>query len=141
MELPIPLLVKVDVGEYTIGAVNWTWTQDGAVNAKQKEGIARLTAKLEDLELVLCGDFNLPRNLPGGNEIYQALTAVWKDNIPADVLTSIDPDLHKANKHERGRLKWMVDYIWTTPMYKVGKVRVVSGVSDHCAVVCEIENI
>lgn len=87
---------------------------------------------LKGEEIVIAGDFNIPR----GNEMYQKLQTHFRDNIPTEVESTVDPILHYANKDISGTLKLVVDYIWSTPKYKVENVRVVSGVSDHCALAC-----
>ena len=61
-----------------------------------------------------------------------------KDNIPAHYTTSLDMNIHK-----RGYLKLqnMVDGLFTTPKYIASNVRLVDGVSDHMAIVADIEMI
>ena len=56
-----------------------------------------------------------------------------RDNIPPPVTTSIDGPLHRA-----GDLGLMVDGMFTTQGYEAREVRVVDGVSDHCALVATV---
>lgn len=139
LENHVPALILADVeieGKvYRIGTIHFTWTPMASVTEKQRKHAKQLLKWVsEEGELVLAGDFNIPR----GNEMYQELVKTMKDNIPSEVESTIDPVLHYANKGQRGRLKLVVDYVWSTPNYKISGVRVVSGVSDHCGLVCEV---
>lgn len=117
--------------EYHIATTHFTWAGDGGVNEEQRRDIKQLlNLILQKKELVLCGDFNAPR----GGEIFALLERYLKDNIPSDIKTTLDPALHQA-----GPLPHVVDYMWSTPQYSVQKVRVIGGVSDHMAIVAEID--
>lgn len=129
-----PVLLTAKVGEVYVGTTHFTWTSDGSVSEAQRKHLKLLLSKVKDKEIVLCGDFNIPR----GNELYTELAKNFKDNIPSEVVTTLDPVLHYANKVEIGRLKFVVDYTWSTKGYKVSDLQVISGVSDHCALVCTI---
>lgn len=83
-------------------------------------------------ELILAGDFNAPR----GGEVFGTIAARYKDNIPPEYKTSIDGGLHRA-----GKLEYMVDGLFTTPQYIASKVRLIDGVSDHMAIVAEINRV
>lgn len=135
----VPVLVLADVEKnrikYRIGTIHFTWTPKATVTEKQRQHLKQVLLWIEEEgELLMCGDFNIARE----NEMYKKLAQVMRDNIPSEVETTIDPNLHYANKKEQGKLKLVVDYVWSTPKYKVKNVRVVSGVSDHCAIVCEV---
>jgi endonuclease/exonuclease/phosphatase family metal-dependent hydrolase len=130
-----PILLEATIGEYRIGAIHFTWTKNGSVSQDQTKHLTKLIDKLSDEQVVLCGDFNIPR----GNANYQLLAEKYIDNIPKEIETTLDPVLHYANKEEKGRLKLVVDYIWTTPKYRVSEVRVVENVSDHCALVFNVD--
>jgi exonuclease III len=80
-------------------------------------------------ELILCADTNCPR----GTELWDTLASDYKDNIPADVTTTIDGNLHKA-----GPMSYVIDCLSTSPHYIAENVRLVDGVSDHMAVVAKI---
>lgn len=134
---PTLLMAKImsDEGEMNIGAIHFSWTKDGHENARQERHMEKLIEFLgRQGEFVLCGDFNIPR----GYKLYEKLNMLYKDNIPSEVLTTIDPEIHRANKDERGKLKLVVDYIFSTPKYQVEKVRVEEGISDHCGVVANV---
>lgn len=127
-----PILILAKIGQIQIGAVHFSWTADGGVDERQRKHTEILLDYLSTKgELVLCGDFNIPR----GNEMYQKIAGVYKDNIPAEITTTLDPILHRANFEILGKLKFVVDYVWSTPKYVVSELQVVQGVSDHCGLI------
>ena len=135
MTTHVPTVIMAQIGGDQIGAIHFSWTADGHENARQERHLNKLIEYLRERgEFVLCGDFNIPR----GYKLYQKLAGIYRDNIPSSVTTTIDPKLHRANMTVPGKLALMVDYIWSTPKYRVGEVSVVSGVSDHCGLVCEV---
>lgn len=136
---PIVLLGEVEIGKqrYKIGAVHYTWTPSASISDEQRRDVEKLLETMGKTEMILCGDFNIPR----GNEMYQKLLTNYLDNIPAEIESTLDPILHYANHEKPGRLKLVVDYVWSTPQYKVAEVRLESGVSDHCAIVASVEKI
>jgi endonuclease/exonuclease/phosphatase family metal-dependent hydrolase len=137
---PTLLMAKIMKGnvEYQLGAIHFSWTADGHENERQIAHLAKLLKYLNDKgELVLSGDFNIPRGYP----LYYLTKENYKDNIPQSVSTTIDSKLHRANWEEEGKLKLVVDYVFSTPKYEVSGVRVESGVSDHCGVVCKISKL
>jgi endonuclease/exonuclease/phosphatase family metal-dependent hydrolase len=126
-------VARVTVGDntYTIGNTHFTWTPDGHVDEWQKkdmEHLLEITAKHP--ELIMCGDFNIPR---GYNEMYDELTKHFTDNIPPEIENSLDPTYHRVPT-----LRYMVDYIFTTPHFSTSNVTMHCGVSDHCAMVAEV---
>lgn len=131
----LPVLILAEVDGYQIGTIHGTWTQGGGIDEVQRQDVASLLEILSGREHVLCGDFNIPR----GNEMYQKLLGRYKDNIPSLIVSTIDPDLHYANKVERGKLILVVDYAWSSPGYSVQNLKIVSGISDHAGLVFEIE--
>lgn len=109
---------------------HFTWTPDGLPSEKQYEDIEKMLQHLSNIdEFVLCGDFNAPR----GGPIFKKIAEKYQDNIPISITSTIDKDLHKA-----GDLNLVVDGLFTTPRYIVNSVEIVSGVSDHCAIVATI---
>ncbi len=112
--------------QYRVVNTHFTWTPDGQPTERQYTDIDILLQHLSEIpEFVLCGDFNAPRGRP----IFDKIASRYKDNIPSDITTTIDQHLHKA-----GDLNLVVDGIFTTPTYQVNAVEVISGLSDHCAV-------
>ena len=130
-----------DKGRYRIGTMHGTWVPDGQPDDFQRADTKALLEALEqEGEIVLCGDFNMPRRLSGqGGEMFGLLVARYKDNIPARYETSIDVNLHRAGKERTHELsERMVDGLFTTPDYQAFEVELVRGVSDHYAVVARI---
>lgn len=108
-------------------------TQRGEVTQYQQQVIDSLLIKLDPFsEFVLCGDMNAPR----GKESFERLATIYKDNIPLKYKTSIDQNLHRVKN-----IQFMVDGLFTTPGYKAAKVKLVDGVSDHMAIVANIDKV
>ncbi len=125
--------VEKDGQVYHLAMTHFTWADDGGTNEDQQKDIHTLFSVLDShFELILTGDFNSPR----GGEIFSLLAEKFTDNIPQDVQTTIDNDLHRVGDTLR---PLVVDHLFTTPQYSAHDVRVVSGVSDHMAIVAEIE--
>ncbi len=115
---------------FRIATTHFTWTPDGEADDYQRKDLVALFEILgAQGDFVLTGDFNAPR----GKEIFSAIAAKYKDNVPLEYTSSIDGSLHRA-----GALPYMVDGMFSTPRYRVENVRMVSGVSDHCALVGEV---
>lgn len=122
--------VEKDNQTFSIANVHFTWSPKGEATEEQREALGNLLALLQDYpQLILCGDFNAPR----GRATFNTLAQYYKDNIPENVTTTLDHNLHYA-----GKLDLVVDGIFTTEHYQANNVRVVDGVSDHCAIVAEI---
>lgn len=120
-----------DNQSYTIINTHFTWTPDGHPSFKQYEDIDKMMTFLKEIpRFILCGDFNAPR----GGEIFDKISHHYKDNIPSHITTTIDGNLHKA-----GELNLVVDGIFTTPQYLVQNVQVVPGLSDHCALMAQVQ--
>ncbi|MDB5238581.1 MAG: Endonuclease/exonuclease/phosphatase [Candidatus Kaiserbacteria bacterium] len=120
---------------FKIGTAHFTWTPDGSTSDEQRRDIKVLLSILEKLgEFVFTGDLNAPRIYNGKpGEIFSQLAERYKDNIPFQYISSLDPDLHRA-----GKLDLMVDGLFTTPGYVADGVELHTGVSDHCAITAVI---
>ncbi len=130
-----PTVILATSGTLQIGTIHFTWTSNGSVDDKQRHHMEVLLDYLSTKDkLIVCGDFNIPR----GNEMYLRLAEKYKDNIPLTIDTTLDPELHRANFEKSGKLKYVVDYVWSTPTYEVSEVRVEQGVSDHCGLVFSV---
>lgn len=88
---------------------------------------SRLKAKQD---FVFCGDFNAPR----GGEIFSMLSSKYRDNIPKEVTTTLDRNLHR-NGEDEGFPEIVVDGLFSAGSHQAHDTRVVRGVSDHCAVI------
>ncbi len=117
--------------EYKVSNTHFTWTPEGLSTKYQVEDATKLKSILENKlkDFVLVGDMNAPR----GRETFSMFASVYKDNIPAEYDSSLDPVLHRVPT-----LRYMVDALFTTPEYGAENVRLVEGVSDHKAVVGDI---
>ncbi len=113
-----------------IGTTHFTYTPNGEPDNWQRESLKKLLEALTPYKnLILCGDFNIPKN----TEMYHEMNKYFIDNIPDKYKTSLDPELHRV----RG-LEYMVDYLWSRGSFKADDVRLRFGVSDHCAIVGDV---
>jgi endonuclease/exonuclease/phosphatase family metal-dependent hydrolase len=123
---------------FSILTTHFTWTPRGAPDDNQRRDMKTLLEMLATKdEFVLCGDFNAPRMLeekPG--EIFATIAQAYKDNIPAQYLTSLDPARHRAPLAQQADK--MVDGLFTTPGYHTSDVELHASVSDHCAITATI---
>ncbi len=114
-------------------------THHGESSIYQLEVVEKLISSLKGIgDLVLCGDMNAPR----GKETFACLERNYKDNIPLEYETSLDKNLHRVRsipEEAQVAFTFMVDVLFTTPVYKATNVKLVDGVSDHMAIVAEIE--
>lgn len=117
---------------YNIVTTHFTWSKEGKTTQLQRQTLRGLLKSLErfDDRLVLCGDFNAPR----GREIFSKLAKKYKDNIPPEVITTIDNNLHYA----KANINFVVDGLFSSKDYEVSDVRVVDGISDHMAIVAKV---
>lgn len=129
--------VEKEGARYVIGTTHFTWSAKGAATDMQRDHLESLLTTLQsEKEFVLCGDFNMPR----GGELFSSLAERYKDNIPPEYQTSIDIALHRNRLGDPESLsKKMVDGLFTTNGYLAHDVRLVSGVSDHMAIVATVE--
>ena len=115
---------------FTIGTTHFTWNADGKADNYQRKDLKALFAILNDFpEIVFCGDLNTPR----GGEIFNTIAKRYKDNIPEKYKTSIDSNFHQA-----GHLMCMVDALFSTFHFNIKNVKLVSGLSDHYAVIANV---
>ena len=138
------MLMSADIvtdRSYRIATTHFTWTPDGRPDDHQRRDLAVLMPILESKgELAFCADFNAPR----GGEIFSALAARWRDNIPSGYDWSLDLSLHRIGERMKdeaqkaGHRGFMVDGLFTTPSYVASDVKLVPGVSDHMAIVATI---
>lgn len=120
--------VEKDHKLYIIGNVHFTWSAQGEPTKLQHQHFQVLGKYLDRYpKMLLGGDFNAPR----GGEIYKLFVSRFIDNLPPTVKTTIDSDFH----YSKSGLKLVVDNIFSTPNYQVNNVKVICGLSDHCAVI------
>lgn len=133
------LLVDVESDSvlYRVATTHFTWTPDGKATDEQRRDLEQLFGALDQLgEFVFAGDFNAPR----GGEIFSALAERYQDNVPPEYKTSLDPLFHRARlTNPRDLDDKMVDGFFTTKDYRAKNVYMHGGVSDHCALIGEVE--
>lgn len=128
--------IKAEDGSiYRIATTHFTWTPEGATTEYQMEDIRKLKNTLEEKlqNFVLVGDLNAPR----GQEAFDLLAKNFKDNIPLEYDSSLDDEIHRL----KGSKRYVVDGLFSTPIYSLSNVRLESGMSDHRAVVAFIEKV
>lgn len=127
----VSAIVELNQQPFHLATTHFTWSGGGAVTELQRSKFVALKQILANFdELILCGDFNTPR----GGEIYDQLSAMYTDNIPLEVQTTVDKNLHKSGED----IRLVVDGLFTSEHYQVNNPEVMSGVSDHMAVIAEI---
>lgn len=125
---------RVDGQDFRIVTVHFTWSGGATINEEQSKDYAVLQTFLNKFdEMIFCGDLNTPR----GEEIWDDLAKKYTDNIPQNIDTTIDKNLHKSGKD----IRLVVDALFTSEHYVAKNVQVVSNTSDHMAVVGEIERV
>ncbi len=121
--------VKTPEGDFHVGTTHFPWTPDGEPRAFQFSAAQRMIDALNNQAVILSGDFNAPR----GGPVFAKFTEVWRDWIPTEINTSIDPRLHRA-----GPLELMVDGLFSSAHYEMRDVELLSGLSDHQAIQAEV---
>lgn len=128
-------LITATIGKeserYVIGTTHFTVTPDGQPDERQRKDLAAFLKTLSSYEsIIFCGDFNAPRGL----ETFETIARRYRDHIPEHYDTSLDPDLHKT----KGKVRYMVDGLFSTDDYRTEGVRLQFGISDHAALVAMI---
>lgn len=113
----------------SLATTHFPWTDNGQPSDFQFVALDRLIALVTSRPIVLSGDFNAPR----GGPVFDRLATHLADNIPGDVMTTIDPVLHRA-----GALELVVDGLFTSPHYQASDVALHQSLSDHQAVTATI---
>jgi endonuclease/exonuclease/phosphatase family metal-dependent hydrolase len=116
---------------FQIAATHFNWSKKGESTKTQLKSLNRMLPLIDLNNIILCGDFNAPR----GRKTWEIIASKLKDNIPSEVTTTLDGNIHRA-----GDLQLVVDGLFTSKNYRTSDVRVISGVSDHCAIVANIEH-
>jgi endonuclease/exonuclease/phosphatase family metal-dependent hydrolase len=126
----ITIVIRVEGQIYSFATTHFNWTPDGSTSDEQIVCMKKLLQHVQELgPCVMAGDFNAPR----GKEVFSMITTIMKDNIPPETTTTLDQEIHGVKG-----LQFVVDGMFSQPPYIVSNVRVVSGVSDHCALVGEV---
>lgn len=126
--------VSKDGQTYRIATTHFTWTPDGESTELQRQDFLQLSGIIaKHSDWVLCGDFNAPR----GKKTFSWFTQLFKDNLPAEIQSTIDPVLHIKG----AELQLAVDTIFSTPEYQVNNCKMMCGLSDHCGLEAEIARV
>lgn len=122
---------------FTIATTHFTYAVGGQVTSLQRQDFAKLLRLAKKLPPhLLMGDFNTPR----GKELWSQLTQEhgYQDHTPPTAKTTIDNDLHRAENEINFVVDGFFSQLEESP-YQVSAVKLVSGVSDHQAVVGLVE--
>lgn len=118
---------------FRIATTHFTWSKYGEVSELQKEHLKPLLQLIEKYRpFIFTGDFNAPR----GKEIFDTIATHLKDNVPANITTSIDQHLHRISG-----IQLMVDGFFTSPEYSVTHIEMIDGVSDHQALFGKVQKL
>lgn len=132
-ELYVPAIIaKIQFSkkEYFITNTHLTVTEQGeSTNYSFEQAIKLIDYLKKYKEMIICGDFNSPR----GGGVFDYFCKFYKDNIPKKYKTSLDQNLHRVKN-----LEFMVDVFFSTKNYRIRNVKLIDGVSDHMAIVAEI---
>jgi endonuclease/exonuclease/phosphatase family metal-dependent hydrolase len=122
--------------QFSVANTHFTWSPTGEeVTYDQQQNLERLLALLERYpEVILCGDFNSPRSTRG-DTIFDALATHYTDNIPTEITSTVDPNLHRVPG-----LEYVIDGLFSTPNYTAEDVKIWTGLSDHCGITAKISN-
>ncbi|MGM0629192.1 MAG: endonuclease/exonuclease/phosphatase family protein [Patescibacteria group bacterium] len=126
----------------SVATTHFTWAPKGEVASKEQ--VEDMKSMFEFLDKkpphILCGDLNITRNI---NRLYrEELVPRYTDAIPAEYESSLDRRLHRSGGDpELSKLfdRFMVDHLLLKEPFKAKNVRLEFGVSDHAAVVADIE--
>lgn len=126
---------------YNIATTHGIYTVNGLPTEHQTQGNKKMLSLLaQEKAHVLCGDMNIPRNV---NILYNDIIQSYQDTVPTEYKASLDRAIHIHGKNpnltEPIFDNYMIDYIFSKPGYIVSNVRLQFGVSDHAAVIAEIE--
>jgi endonuclease/exonuclease/phosphatase family metal-dependent hydrolase len=85
--------VKFKEEIFRIATTHFTWTPNGKFTKYQREDIEKLVLVLKNKlkEFVLVGDLNAPRK----SGSFEMLSKEFKDNIPENYDSSLDPEIHR----------------------------------------------
>lgn len=133
-------VIVATVADFTIATTHFTWTPRGEEACiHQITHLASLLALLKDEPPhILCGDFNIPRNL---NVLYTELCKYYTDTVPAHYSSSLDRAFHNHGSNPDRQMlfdTFMVDYLFTMPPYSASTVRLQFGLSDHAAILATL---
>ena len=129
------LQARVERGSerFNFGTTHFTWHNRAEPSDEQLKDFEKLAVILDRTpDLVLTGDFNSPR----GHPIFDSLAKRYRDNIPAEIKTTLDTGVRPEATWEL-----VVDGFFTSEHYRVPNLRMVQGFSDHYGVLGEVQRV
>lgn len=135
-------LILAQIDDFLVATTHFTWTPNGELaDENQVNDLKKLFSFLDkQAPHILCGDFNIPRNI---NRLYEEeLATRYSDAIPQSYKSSLDKNLHRLGKDSEYDFifdTFMVDYILLKSPFKAENVRLEFGVSDHAGVVADLK--
>ncbi len=118
---------------FRFATTHFIWTPNGSEDELQRSTYPRLESVLakynDEYGLVLAGDFNAPR----GGRIFGSLAQQYQDNIPKELMTTIDQELHRVKG-----IELVVDGLFTSSHFTVADIEVRNNISDHMAIIAMI---
>lgn len=126
-----------------VANTHFTWTPNGGrATPAQNTDMTNLLGWLEKRPAhILCGDFNLARS---SHPLYNTLTESYTDTIPAKYASSMDKTTHRFGDDPTRSIlfsDYMVDYVFTQPLYTATDVKLHFGISDHAGVTAVVEKV
>lgn len=116
---------------FNLATTYFTWVRGADPSKEQLEDFKRLAVLLDQTQdIILTGDFNSPRGYP----IYDSLAKRYRDNVPLEVDTTLDPGVRPEHTWQ-----YVVDGFFTSEHYRVENVRMVQGLSDHKGILGEVQ--
>lgn len=127
--------VTKDATDYIVANTHFTITAKGQSTPEQRADLESMQNILNVIpNVILCGDFNAPR----GRETFDQLAQTYTDNIPPHIQTTLDEKLHSAARENGQPLLYVVDGLFTSSAYTAMDVDIISGLSDHKAIIASI---
>lgn len=121
-----------------VACIHLPWSFSWQVDDVQRRALKTLLGKIGELNIGLLGlDVNSARVLPNGTlgEIWAGLASVLSDGVPLDILSTIDPKLHRLGREEN-----VIDGLFFNPrVVRVTSLTKNTSLSDHCALVSFVE--
>ena len=123
--------INVGGDTYQVANLHFTWAPNGIPSQTQINDAYKVSKILEKLkQFVLCGDFNTPV----GSEAFRIMRSSATLAEVVDCDSTIDPNFH----YEKN-LKIVVDALLFTEPYMLNDIQLICGVSDHCALMANME--
>lgn len=122
--------VPVEGIDISIATTHFVWSMGGAYTVYQALALDRLLQWLPRTPLIVCGDFNAPRD----GEAFRRLHQRYASALPTDVSTTLDPGIHRCPE-----LRLVVDHcFFSNEHYACKSCEALFGLSDHAGILAEI---